>query len=100
MLHAGPVGQAPPVEDSLAVVVGGVAAQAELRQQLDQPVVAGPHPLAAQIEPQAGGAGVAVHATAPAVAGLQQPHRQALALQLAGTDQTRETRSHHNYVQG
>jgi len=98
VLHAGPVRHPVPVEHPFAVVVGGIAAQAQLLQQIDQPVVAGAHPLAAQIKPQTRTRGVGVHPPAPALTGLQQLYRQAPAPQGSGAHQPGQPRPHHHHV--
>ena len=98
MLHAGSVRRAIPVEQPLAVVVGGEAAQAELLQQTQQPVVGGTHPLADQIHPQAQAAAVAPHPPTRALPRLQHLHRQPLARQLPGADQAGEAGTHHHHI--
>ena len=99
VLHAGVVGHAVPEEHPFALIVGGVAAQAELLQQPQQVVVAGAHPLAPQVHRQPGDArNAAMHPPAPALAGLQQPHPQPGAPQSPGTHQPGEPGSHHHGV--
>jgi hypothetical protein len=98
VLHAGPPRRAIPVKYPLAVVVGGKAAQAELLQQSQQPLVAGTHPLAAQIQPQTQAAAVAAHPPPRALARLQHLHRQPLAPQLPGADQAGEAGAHHHHI--
>ena len=98
VFNASPMGRAVPVENPFACVVGGVALQAKLPQQLQQALVRGAHPLAAQIQRQAHGAGAAPHPAAAALPCLQQPHLQAPPMQVAGADQPGEAGAHHHHI--
>ena len=98
VFDAGSVRGSIPVEQPLAVVMGGEAAQAELLQQSEQAVVGSAHPLAAQIQPQAQTTGVAPHPAAPVLPRLQQLYRQTLARQLPGADQAGKAGTHHHHI--